>query len=175
VLARLGALHLQESADVLPSDRIEEVTAAVRETLSEPSPRLIAALAPVLVTNIDHVSLEKLYATLVEAGLGRRLCWLVENTLQAVRSTPTASLDRAWAQRYRRADVVLATFLEFVRGSQPALHDAVLDVLDAEIRSMETRGVVRATSSAISQRWRIVTRLQPDDFVRALEAARAAR
>jgi transcriptional regulator with XRE-family HTH domain len=175
VLARLGAPHLQEGADVLPSERIEEVTAVVRETLSEASPRLIAALAPVLVTNIDHVNLTKLLASLVEAGLGRRLCWLVENTLEAVRTVPSTELDRPWALRYRRADVVLETFLDFAWNSQPALPDQAPDVLDAEIRSAKTREAVRASSSAISKRWGIVTRLQPSDFVRALEAARAAR
>lgn len=174
VLARLGAPHLQEGADVLPSERIEEVTAVVRETLSEASPRLIAALAPVLVTNIDHVNLTKLLASLVEAGLGRRLCWLVQNTLEAVRSVPSAELDRPWALRYRRAEVVLETFLDFAWNSQPAQPDQAPDVLDAEIRSAKTREAVKASSSVISRRWGIITRLQVDDFARALETAREA-
>jgi transcriptional regulator with XRE-family HTH domain len=175
VLARLGAPHLQERADVLPSERIEEVTAAVREALSEASPRLIAAIAPVLVSNIDHVNLTKLLASLVDAGLGRRLCWLVENTLVAVRSVASAELDHRWALRYRRAEVILETFLDFAFNSQPSLPNQAPDLLDAEIRTAKTREAVRSSSSDISRRWGIITRLQPGDFVRALEAARAAR
>ena len=177
-LARLGALHLQESADVLPSDRIADVATAVRETLAEASPRLITALAPVLVSNIDRINLKKLHAKLVEAGLGRRLGWLVENTLHAVRRELLQSPPRPRAQRLRRAEVVLGTFLEFIRpdaGPGSLVEASIPDILDAEIRSLQTVENVKAASSTISQRWGIVTRLLPEDFARALGAARAAR
>jgi transcriptional regulator with XRE-family HTH domain len=175
VLRRLGAPQLEEGSDALASERIADVTTAVREALSDPSPRVIAALAPVLVTNIDLVNLPKLLASLAEAGLARRLCWVVENTLDAVRSTPSAELDRRWARRYRRAEVVLETFLDFARASQPSVSHQPSDVLDPEIRSVATRVAVRAASSEISQRWGIVTRLQPSDFGRALSVARESR
>jgi hypothetical protein len=40
--------------------------------------------------------------------------------------------------------------------------------LDAGIRSRKSRDEVVAASSAISKNWRIVTTLQPGDFVQAL-------
>ena len=175
VLRRLGALHLEQAADTPPSERIEDVTSVVRETLLETSPRLITALAPVLVSNIDQVNLTKLLASLVDAGLGRRLCWLVDNTLAAVRTAVAApDVNRGWAARYRRAEMVLEAFRDFAWNSQHAPPGQPPDVLDAQIRTAKTREAVQAASSEISRRWGIVTRLQTDDFVRALEAARAA-
>jgi hypothetical protein len=57
-LARLGALHLQENRNVLPSERFDDARSAVRETLVRAeSPRLVTALAPVLVANAEQVNL----------------------------------------------------------------------------------------------------------------------
>src|SRR5262249_44243414 len=74
-LARLGATHLDESEDALPSERLEEVHAAIREALVSGAPRLVAALAPVLVRNAERLNLVKLYADLERTGLQRRLGW----------------------------------------------------------------------------------------------------
>jgi len=177
-LARLGALHLHESSDVLPSAQIESVGEALREGLAAGSPRLITALAPVLVLNVNRVNLKKLRAELTEAGLERRLDWLVDNTIDALRNELAhGKAPRPWTQRYRRALLVLETFLDFVRpparaGSSPREAYAP-DILDAHIRSKETLKEVATSSSPSSQRWGIVTTLQPEDFVSALKAARA--
>ena len=63
-LARLGALHVQESVHVLPSQELQEVHDVVREALLDGSPRIITALAPVLVRNAERLSLAKLHAEL---------------------------------------------------------------------------------------------------------------
>jgi hypothetical protein len=138
-------VDLQERDDVLPAAHLEEASDAVRETLVVGSPRLLTALAPVLVRNADRVNLRRLDATLAELGLERRLGWLIENVVEAVT-----------ARHARRPDRETTT----------------LDVLDPEIRSKRTRELVEASRSSISRRWGIVTGLQPADFSRALRSAR---
>jgi len=80
-----------------------------------------------------------------------------------------------WAKRYRRAAVVLDTFLEYLGSSSFGRpNDAVgPDILDPSIRTKRTLEEVKASSSPISRRWNIVTGLQPDDFSHALREARA--
>jgi hypothetical protein len=46
-------------------------------------------------------------------------------------------------------------------------------VLDANIRSEQSRDEIAEASSPISKRWRVVTSLQPDDFAHALASAHA--
>lgn len=171
VLARLGAAHLREDRDVLPSDRLKEVGDAVRETLVVANaPRLVTALAPVLVANADRINLKQLHVQLDALGLGRRLPWVVANTVIALESeTAVASPD--WRRRYNRARGVLETFLA-VLGQEPP--PGPPDVLDSTIRSKKTLQQVQAAASAVSHRWGIVTALQPNDFAAALEGARAA-
>jgi transcriptional regulator with XRE-family HTH domain len=174
-LARHGAVHLRESSDVVPSEQLDDVGDVVREALLLGSPRLLTAVAPVLVRHIDRVNLRKLRIELVQAGLERRLAWLVDNTLAAVRGELPTALPRALAQRYRRAEAVLDVFMDFAtsQSAYQALAGGVAqpDLLDATIGSPKTRRAVAAASSAISQRWGIITSLQPEDFVEALRAA----
>lgn len=169
-LARLGATHLQESEWVLPSERVEEVHDLIREVLVDPSPRLVTALAPVIVRNIDHINLARVDARLAELGLERRLRWLSANLHEAVQAELWRAPPRSWAARYRRAGVVLD---EFLGRRSPSVEPRALtaDILDAGIRSKKTLADVRAANSPISERWGIVTSLQPHDFVDALEAA----
>lgn len=167
---RLGATHLHEIDDVHPEERHDDVGETVREVLLTAAPRHLTALAPVLVRNLDRVSLRKLRADLVEAGLERRLGWLVDNVREAVRQELCGRLPRPVAQRYRRAEVVLDTFLGFALAPAEV---SPLDLLDTTIASRETRREVEEASSAISKRWGIVTDLQPTDFVEALRAAHA--
>jgi len=172
-LARLGALHLQESSAILPSERLTNAGAAVRETLvSAESPRLITALAPVLVLNIDHVNLKRLYADLLAAGIEQRLAWVVDNTVEAIkRDAPTVS-SAPLRRRYRRAQVLLESFLGFLSAA-PRGEPSAVDVLDRAIRSKQTLADVIAASSPLSRRWGIATTVQVDDFIEALRGARA--
>lgn len=175
-LARLGALHLQESADVLPSESLQQVGDVVRETLvTAEYPRLITALAPVLVRQIDRVNLKKIAIQLTEVGLDRRLAWLVDNALEAVHAEMSGSPPRPWAHLYRRAEVVFVSFLDAVHVNHPpsSRSEAAPDILDRDIRSKQTLKDVVASSSKISRRWGIVSSLQPKDFSEALRAARA--
>jgi transcriptional regulator with XRE-family HTH domain len=174
-LARLGALHLHESTDVLPSERLSAVNDVVREVIVDSeSPRLITALGPVLIRNVDQVNLKKLHLQLTEGGLERRLGWVVENTLEAIRRETPLLTSARWRRVYRRAHVVLESFLHFLTAKSPA-HILAPDVLDVGIRSKLSLDDVTASSSPISRRWGIVTTLQPEDFVEALRGSRADR
>ncbi|RLB53962.1 MAG: hypothetical protein DRI34_12695 [Deltaproteobacteria bacterium] len=174
-LTRLGATHLRENENVVPSEFYDDPGVVVRETLVVGSPRLLTALGPVLVLHVDHIQLRKLHARLAELGLERRLGWLIDNVLEAIRSELKHALPRLWTKRYRRAAIVLDTFLEYARASSPKQsNDAVgPDILDPSIRTKRTLEEVKAASSPISRRWNIVTGLQPEDFLHALGEARA--
>jgi transcriptional regulator with XRE-family HTH domain len=175
-LARLGASHLQESAAVIPAEGLADVVTAIRETLLLADPRLTTALAPVLCANVDRVSLSKLYLDLGSVGLERRLAWLCENTLAALDSDILRELPRTWAQRVRRAIVVLGAFLDPLehRLESQTIGSSSPDVFDPSIRSKQTLDSVQATASSISRKWGIVSALQPRDFAQAIRAASAA-
>jgi transcriptional regulator with XRE-family HTH domain len=173
-LARLGARHLHESRQILPSAQLDDARDVVRETLLGGTPRLITALAPVLVLNLERLNLHSLHRDLLEAGLGRRLAWLVENTIDAIGRELARSVPRDWAQRCRRAAVVLSAFLDSVIAAYEARPSPLMtDVLDTTIRSKQSQDKVIAASSLISNKWAIATRLQPEDFAEALRGARA--
>jgi len=168
-LTRYGASNLREREDVIP-DADLDVPRAIQEALVSGVPRLVTALAPVLVRQADKVSLTKLHATLADAGFQHRLAWLIENTVAALRAELDTSLSRPWSKRYRRALVVLGAALEEAyarRQGSPAI-----DLLDHDIRSTKSRGLLEDTGSQISHRWGIVSGLQPENFIRALRDSR---
>ncbi len=171
-LARLGAGHLMESEGVLPTERLKEALAVIREVLAAAdSARQVAALAPVLVNHAESLNLAKLGAELGEVGLGARLGWAVENTIAAIdRELKAPGLDAKTRIRYRRARLTLEKFLGYYAKVKSAASDE--DILDPGIASAETLRESLQERSAISRGWHVVTRLNPEDFARALEAAR---
>jgi transcriptional regulator with XRE-family HTH domain len=169
-LARLGALHVQESIDVLPSDALEDVHDVVREALLDGSPRIITALAPVLVRNAKRLNPPKLHAELASLGRAQRLAWVIDNTLDAL--AHLSRNTREWAKLYRHAELRLQLFLDIANALLD--HRPPLDILDATIRSKRTLEEIQRGASKASRHWGIATSLQLEDFVQALEAARAA-
>jgi transcriptional regulator with XRE-family HTH domain len=174
-LARLGAVQLRESSEIVPPDDLVALPDVIRETLLDGSARLITALAPVLESHIDRLNLNRLHAVTVEVGLAGRLGWVLENTLAALGQELAGALPSPWAQRYRRAQTLLGAFLESAAAPQAARSQTAVaaDILDPGIRSKRTLEEVRASSSDISRRWHVVTRLQPENFAEALRGARA--
>lgn len=135
--------------------------------------KIVTALAPVLVRNAERLNLAKLHAELESLGRDRRLAWVIDNTLTALGQLSRSSIDaKQWSKLHRRAEVNLRSFLNFV--DPPPGRRLPLDILDAPIRSQRTLDEVQRTSSKLSQRWAIVTSLQPEDFLEALRAAGAA-
>jgi transcriptional regulator with XRE-family HTH domain len=174
-LARLGAAQLHESTDVLLSDQLQQVHDVVREALLLGEPRLVAAVAPVLVAHGARLNPSRLYADLEKLGRERRLAWVVENTLQALEALAVKAKGTEWSKLRRRVEVPLQLFLDFVgaqRREQPA---EPLDVLDATIRSRRTLEEVQRRASPPSTRWGIATSLQLEDFIEALRASHVAR
>jgi transcriptional regulator with XRE-family HTH domain len=169
-LARLGARHLVEAEDLVPSERFREVHAVIREVLVDgSSPRMITALAPVLVEHADALNLAKLALELAPVGLERRLFWLAANAREALRRELKEKPTAARARKLRRADVLLAQLLD-----APAARErkfANIDVLDKTARSEETVRDLTLEGSTISKRWNIATALQADDFYDALRQA----
>jgi transcriptional regulator with XRE-family HTH domain len=171
-LARFGASHLAE-LETLPSDAIKDALAAIRETLvGTDSSRQITGIAPVIAKNIRNLNLYKLRAQLAEAGLERRLGWVLDNTLEAIRHEQRKELPREWTLAYRQAEILLAPVLNTWKLNLRKYAKEPEDLLDGGITSQKTLDEVRKDGSAISKRWRIITGFQVDDFVRALEAAR---
>jgi transcriptional regulator with XRE-family HTH domain len=167
-LARLGALHLRELENVVPTSRFQRVEDAVVEALAAPrSSRLVLALAPVVVWNADHLSLDQANERLARIGLSARLGWLAENTVAAI-AFLADSCPREWRFRARVARVTLTNFLARVPRSTGQ------DILDAGIASAETLRHVRELSSPISRSWGIISELQPADFGAALGDACAS-
>lgn len=170
-LARLGARHLQENGQILPGAGIDDVVDIIAETLSAGESRLTTALAPVLVENIDRVPLPKLHLELSRAGFERRLPWLCENVVHAIRSEWRANSSSAGAKEARRTVLVIDLFLEAI--APPKDSPAGWDVLDAGIRSRKTADTVQQAASEVSRKWHILSSLKPEDFAGALRAAHA--
>ena len=173
-LARLGAAHLHESTDVLPTQNARTVGEVVRETLvGGQSPRNITALAPVIVLHINELNLRKLKAELAVAGFERSLGWVLENTLEAIRQERRHALSRHWQFLYGRAQTILENVLPaWLHERDHSARKPPEDILDADIASPKTVEQVRAEASKVSKDWNIVTRIQVEDFAQALGAAR---
>jgi len=170
-LARHGGRHLRVSDRVVPSEYLAQVHATIIEALATGSPRLLTALAPVLVRNADRLNFAKMTSDAHARGLLHRLYWAVENTIAAIEAEAgTFPDDNARFQRL--ASRRLKTAMRFAAGYDSTLEG--LDLLDPTIRSEETAIDVEATSSPISKRWHIVTSLQPKDFADALREAHAS-
>lgn len=166
-LARHGARHLVTSPAVVPS-RFDEVTEVVVEVLVSPeSPRHLTALGPVLLRNVDRLSLAEVASRLAKLGRHARLGWLLDAVSTALDAVVfVTAADRRDARRLRTAiDLFLPSL------PRPA-EEAPLDLIDAEVRSAKTVARIEAESSEEAKRWRIATRLAPTDFVEALEANR---
>lgn len=170
-LLRYGASHLVEQ-DGRPSSAYASPTDTVVQVLRSPeSPRHVTALAPVLVWSANDVVLDRAATSLAGSGRERRLGWLLDSTLLALREEhPITAADRHCT---RRARLLLELFAESAAMPVPQ-PSAPLDLLEPEIRSRKTVERLFASASAEAKRWRIVTRLETADFVHALRSAREA-
>lgn len=169
-LARLGAQHLRVSNQVLPK-QLANVNAVILETLVSGQPRLLTALAPVLVQHARDLNFTKLAADAHGVGVRRRLYWLIENTAAAIRTMASSPSSQA-PPRYRLAARRLQTAMRFAEGYEKVI-DGTFDLLDKTITSHQTAEQVERESSSISKRWRIISSLQPQDFASALTEAHA--
>lgn len=176
-LVALGARHLVAPEVVLP-EALRDVDRVVVDVLLSREPRLIQALAPVLVHNADHLNLARVFTALDRVGAAARLGWLLDNVVVAI--DRVVSADPAPSLRTRRAlaraRTVFESFLERIDVERPETGTgATPDLLDPTLRSIRSVRSTRATASAISNEWKIVTSIQPDDFAEALNDGLASR
>lgn len=178
ILERLGAAHLKGNSNILPTDRIKNVLEAVRETLATAkSPRLITALAPVIVYHADSEILNQLRYDLEESKLGLiyRYGWVLRNVLDAIQNElQNTELSVELRNKYKHAERVINHLVGSSKFSlkAPKKKNGDLWGIDAGINSQKTFEDVKKHSSRFSKAWGIVTRLQPKDFVEALRYAR---
>ena len=177
-LARLGAKHLAENEQIIPSDRLKAAIAAIREALiSAESSRQIAAIAPILVEHAGSLNFSKLHADFIELGGETRLGWIIDSSLKAIKREELSSkLPQEWRLKYRRAYVLIDSLNAWRKLTtiHERLKAAEYAVLDPEIASEETLKEVKANLSPIAKRWHIITEIDVRDFTRALRAARGA-
>lgn len=168
-LVRHGADHLRRVPDVILTGRYATPSDAILSVLLDPrSARFVTALGPVLVKNVDVVSLPALRHQLARSGRPRRLDWLVENVLYALLQQP-ASKDAEVRRQVARAVLVLGCDLRHLTSRG---HDEALDLFDPTIRSEETMNLVwDQRASSASRRWGIVTDILVDDFADAITSA----
>lgn len=169
-LARLGALDLWETENIVPDDRLTDPASVIVKALLLGDPRHVAAIAPVLIRQIDRLSLVWVDAQLQAVGGGRRLPWVVDNTVAALALERRRGIPRPIDRSYRRAEVILRAYLDARAETREA--SAAPDVVDKTIRSKQTLDEIRADRSEQSRRWGIISSLRPADFAKALEGAR---
>ena len=174
-LARLGAAHLRESTDVLPSEQLADVGDAVREALLAGTPRLITGLAPVLVRHADNVNLGDLSARLTQIGLQRRLGWLVENTLEATEREwwsprPVFGHDSI-EERKSFLDRFSISSSQRVASTTSQIRVPISSIEAFEQKQCWKR--LQRPPLNRPKRWKVVTSLQPRDFEEALRLAEA--
>lgn len=173
-LARLGADHLYEN-DSLPSENLEQVNQVIREVLVDGrNPRHLVALAPVIVAQISRIHLNKLWAEFINLGLERRLGWLLENTLEALKLAPRPK-NHTSAWNYRRAETVLQQFTNNIQAQGISPEGALLqDVIGTSATTSKTLNSLESNASSISREWGILSPIQVQDFVDALKASHDA-
>ncbi len=168
--AREGAGHLAQSAEILPTERLKNAIAAIREALvSADSARQVAAVAPVLVAHAGQINLTRLRNEFAQLGLENRFGWAIENTLHAIEIESSPTLPREWRLKYRRAALIIRSFSS--TNPHPA-QTPLYDVLDPEIASPEGLNEVIEALSPLAKKWRIATGIKTEDFVAALRGAR---
>lgn len=172
-LARLGASHLVEARVLVPAALSDPLDVVLAVMLHPESSRHVAALAPVIVAQVDRIALPEAAARLAAFGRQARLGWLLDSVAAAIEAEPLATESAERRQRRRTATAIDV----FLRSGMlvPPAPDAPLDLFDPDIRSLATAERVAADASAEARRWRIATRLSVQDFRKALRAAHVGR
>ena len=175
-LARLGATHLLENQAALPSEKLDRAVNLIYETLvGADSSRQIAALGPVIVNFAAPPTLNKLRIRFNEAGLINRFGWLLDNVRSAINEELTGRLPPEWHRKYEKADLILKNLLDFPWFKLDSHDKNITDILDDTITHPKELKEIRSSSSNISKKWGVVTRIKPEDFAEALKDARETR
>ncbi|MEZ4268763.1 MAG: helix-turn-helix transcriptional regulator [Myxococcota bacterium] len=166
-LIQLGATQLRQVPGVVSTGRFRDASETILAVLLEPrSARLVTALGPVLLEQIDTISLPALRARHEASSRSARLGWLLENVRDAL-LLPPPDRDAAWRRKASRAITVITNELDRFP-PPPSPGSSPPDLFDTTIRSPRSLAQVWQQASETSRRWGIATEIQPDDFRKAL-------
>ncbi len=172
VLARHGARHLFEDPAILPSQHLSRVVNAVSETLVDGhSPRLIVSLSSVIIENAEVHLMNKIRLNIHQAGLICRFGWFLDNTLEAITkiiSDNALSLTDILKAKFNRTRVVIKNQLSLPVLAPPSLRQKAIDILEIEFNDEKTLSDIQRSVSALSKKWHIVSRIQPEHFEQAI-------
>lgn len=176
-ISRLGAGPLQETRDLLPTEKLENAAAVIREVLtSSANPRQITSLAPVIVHQPSSLALNNLRLAFFGEGRINRLGWLFESVLKAVRNDLRANpntLSRKWKDRYHRTIVLLEHILQYPGFAVRPLKNKPEEPLEPGVlQSQEAFKEAKTSRDPTAKKWGVVTRIKTEDFVRSLRETR---
>lgn len=168
-LVRLGARHLavDERAPVR-AEHARPVGVLLDVLVAHPEARLLTALPPVVVRQIDHVPFAAVQHGAVQAGVPGRWPWLLEHARAALEVVGNTG-DTAWLLQRRRALTLIERFLARLPHPDP---EEPFDLIDPELRHPASVQRAERAASVIDQRWRVLGRLTVADFAGPLEAVR---
>lgn len=168
-LAYLGANHLRPVPQVEVPKRLEFPEETILETLVASSPRLITALAPVIVKHCEKINFHRIAEKLRIHGIQNRLWWVIEGTYLALTERlKEAYLPTVLHQDYQKAFLLLERKKADAVTAQEHLKE---DELDEGLISARTVELVKKNNDKLAKRWGIVTRIKKEDFLRALKDA----
>lgn len=172
-LSRLGAGELYEEPDVLPSERLADVAKVITETIiTADSSRQITSLAPVIVKNISLVNFNLLRRTLEEFGLLGRLGWLLESISHAVVRVLENTTSRQRSVLYKKTIVKIDSLTNSIWFFwSTSGKNSPEDILDKTLVSQKTLEEIKSSRDPLAEKWRIITRITTDDFIKALKEA----
>ncbi|MCO6431406.1 MAG: helix-turn-helix transcriptional regulator [Deltaproteobacteria bacterium] len=171
-LIRLGAKHLRENEDVFPSEVQNNIHNIVREILNAPaSHRVLTALACIIVENADPLLLNRLRLRLSEDRLIQRFGWLLENIAVALKKELALPLAPDVKKQYEKARFLISNLLD--TSWFDASDFKKEDLLDPVVTPKSVE-LLKREASSISEKWKILTRVKPEDFQRNLKEASEA-
>lgn len=171
-MVRLGATHLREDGETLPSENITHINDMVIETLLSPSStRFVTGLAPLIVKNNEHMNLNVIMRKLLDLGYEARLGWVIECTLESIKERLDGYLPKNVANLYRRAHIRLSQYHLDPNELLSVLNKKSVyleDFFDRDILSQKTVLQVKASRDTFAKKWHIITRITQQDFTHAL-------
>lgn len=170
-LARWGRFALKSSPrPLLISEKLSDLHDVIRETLViTPVRDYLCALAPIIVRHAAVINFDRVGMQLYDLGIDARLWWVVEGTLWAVRERKNYYLPGEIAKMYQNANHVLTRKSKSANSFFSLRRAYPIDVLENQAVGARVLEKIRLTQDALATRWRLITRIQSEDFTKALQ------
>ncbi len=169
-LVRLGAKHLvADDRFVIRQEHNRPGDLIAHILLAHPTPRFLTALGPVLVEQVDIISFPGVQHAVVQAGAPHRWGWLLDHVLEAISSADGDPAPTPWRRASQRLRTVAEAYLVSLPG--PSSNEPY-DLIDPDLRSLESVQAAEANASERDARWRVLGRLTVEEFAQPLQVAR---